>query len=587
MADITIDAAVQSVLFLTAARGGIFWTSPTVGYAIYADSAHDLAYKKTLDGGATWEAKVVLGSGSYTMAYDCWADWQTPGDVGTLIHIAFVDNDTDDVLYMNLDTSDDSESTPDTIEECLGATIMSPTAARSDHSISITKAKGGNLAVSFLYTDALAAKFMGFYTSPDGDTWTSRSNPRESNLDHLLLFPGNEADTQDLWAAYWDANADILTLKTYDNSGNSWSEAEILIGVNDTANYVQMDGAIRHSDGHLILAFWSVFDTALADLRVWDINGAGSMADTGDDVLTNSDNSFLASVFIDQTTDDIYVAYARGTAVENLVKVFYKKSDDGGGTWSGETAMQANAEDDERWISCGAMKEAWGGKFLPVWFNDDNNDLYCNTDNAISIAAAGLALEKSLSDIVNISDALAMDVSLSKTDTLGIADTLLKAVGLNKADTVSIADSETKTIGLGKAETVAIADTIIKAVSLGKADTVTISDSFDRVVAYVRALADTVTITDSISKAVSIVKADTIAITDSIVVGIGYRLNIVLSDIVAITDRLVGELRIKAYLKQSISRMEVKGMDIAKMSIKRMGIDRMPLFRWIIRRWTA
>jgi len=585
MADVAFGTGITTTLLhLVAARGGPFWITPLIGYVIFVDNALDLAYRKTLDGGATWEAKNTLVAGA-VYAYDCWADWQTPGDSGTKIHMVCHEGNTDEVIYVSLDTSNAAETT-DTIEVCQGTGNFDTSIARTVHACSITKARGGNIAVAFHYLDDATFPFYGFYTSPDGDTWTSRLNPREINFDHLLLFPGNETDTQDLWALYWDASTNTVSLKTYDNSGNSWSEQIISAFMNESAAYLQMDGAIRISDGHLIVALWSEYDDATADLRAYDINGAGDI-DLLTELLSNSDHSFLTSVFIDQSTDDIYVAYARGTAVEAEVKVFYKKSDDGGGSWGGETAMQANAEDDERWISCGAMKEAWGGMFLPVWFNDDINDLFCNTDNAISIAAVGVALEKSLSDTVNISDALAMDVSLSKTDTVAIADTLVKAIGLVKADTVTIADMIAKAVGIIKADTVAISDSIAKLVGLVKADTVAIVDTFSRTVSYILALADTVTITDSISKAVSIVKADTIAITDSIVVGIGYRLNIVLSDIVTITDRLVGELRIKTYLKQSISRIEVKGMDIARMSIKRMGIDRMPLFRWIIRRWTA
>jgi len=230
----------------------------------------------------------------------------------------------------------------------------------------------------------------------------------------------------------------------------------------------------------------------------------------------------------------------------------------------------------------GGASDMWGYAWTPTIVNSSNFgarlSAYCGGSFLIGYVHW-------IKITVYYTTAVAHEKSLS--DSVAITDSLVKAVGLNKADTVAVADSIAKTAGLLKAETVAIADTIVKAVSLAKTDTVAIVDTFSRTVSYILALADTVTITDSISKAMSIVKADTMAITDAIVVGIGYALHIALSDIVTIKDRLVGELRIKTYLKQSIARMEVKGMDIARMSIKRMGIDRMPLFRWIIRRWTA
>ncbi|KKK46354.1 hypothetical protein LCGC14_3164010, partial [marine sediment metagenome] len=104
-------------------------------------------------------------------------------------------------------------------------------------------------------------------------------------------------------------------------------------------------------------------------------------------IITDTAEYALVSVFVNQANDDIYVAYAGGTDFTTLVKVFYQLSQNGGANWDGQAAMQANLEDDERWISCGAVKKVWGGKFQPVWFNDDLNDLFTNTDNGISIAA--------------------------------------------------------------------------------------------------------------------------------------------------------------------------------------------------------
>ncbi|GAH20919.1 unnamed protein product, partial [marine sediment metagenome] len=201
----------------------------------------------------------------------------------------------------------------------------------------------------------------------------------------FLLFPGNEADNQDVWATFWDASANEISLKTYDDSENSWSEQLISASMIETGHTLQMDGQIRLSDGHLIFAAWSQYDNADSDLMVWDINGAGSIT-AKTNVITDTAEYFLVSVFINQVNDDVYVAYVGGTAAGSLVKALYKKSVDDGANWGSEIALQADAEDNEKWISAGAAKVAWGGKFQPVWFNDDDNDLFTNVDNGISIA---------------------------------------------------------------------------------------------------------------------------------------------------------------------------------------------------------
>jgi len=266
MADVVIEAGAYTTLYGSANRGGPFWTSPTVGYIIYVDSATDLVYRKTSDGGATWAAANVLVTGA-VLAYDCWADWQTPGDAGTKIHTACIDLTTNDVLYVSLDTSNGAEVI-DKIEDCRGTGTFHGTISRTYHEISITKSRGGNLAVGFQYTDSGYTPFYGFYISPDGDTWTSRAALWEDYYDHCRLFPGNEADNQDVWAAYWDASANEISLKTFDNSGNSWSEQSISGSMAEAADYLQMDGVIRFSDGHLLFAAWNLFDSADADLIV-------------------------------------------------------------------------------------------------------------------------------------------------------------------------------------------------------------------------------------------------------------------------------------------------------------------------------
>ena len=411
MADVTIEAA-SGAPHGRALRGGVFWTSPTVGYVIYLTPGDDLVYRKTADGGANWAAAQVVAAAAacQALSYDCWADWQTPGDAGTKIHIAYISEDLDQIRYVYLDTSDDSVGGDDLIEACQGTGAFVATTGYGVTMVSISKTRGGNLVVAFEYRDSGSTFFSSFYTSPDADTWTSKASPYEVLTDCCLLFPGNEADNQDVWGIYRDNSTNEISLKTFDDSGNSWSEQAISGGMIRSSTSMQMDGAIRLSDGHLILAAWSGYNVATADLMTWDINGAGSIT-AKTNIITDTAEYALVSVFINQVNDDIYVAYAGGTDFTTLVKVFYQLSQDGGANWDGQAAMQANAEDNERWISAGAAKKEWGGKFQPVWFNDDLDDLFTNTDNGISIAAVVAGWTGKISRVTNPAKIMGVDVA--------------------------------------------------------------------------------------------------------------------------------------------------------------------------------
>ncbi|MFH0712335.1 MAG: hypothetical protein V2A55_00530 [Candidatus Jorgensenbacteria bacterium] len=386
-ADITVDTGDTTPIAGFQAPRALVWTSALIGYFFYIDSDNDFKYAKTTNGGSSWSAAVAEIDTDTTitaLAFDVWYDKWTPGDNGTTIHIWWSQIDLDDIEYRALDTSNDS----------FGAMrqVFSSTDAVSNRAnfISGTKARGGNLYVVGTVDAAAECEFGRSIDS--GATWDlTRATPQEACGDQGILFPGNETDTQDIWMLYDDISAELLTLKTNDDSANSWSESATTIPFTDETTLGTGEGgyggSIRQSDGHLIAATHSQIDNAATDFEMWDINGTGSVTALTD-ITTNIDDNYYPSVFIDQNTDDIYVSYAgKRDGLETLgttVGIYYTKSTDGGANWSaGDTAYSE---------STGNFRQNWAGmmgnRFGVIWRNDGTEGLTFNYVNSLDLTPA-------------------------------------------------------------------------------------------------------------------------------------------------------------------------------------------------------
>lgn len=390
MADVTINAAV----FTTVEHNfeyGPFWTSDTVGYVFFVPlvTADKVQYSKTTDGGATWGAGVdiVDVADNELFRFHVWFDKNTPGDSGTKIHVVYQCWGNDSIRYRSLDTASDTLGTEVTI--ATGITYTPNTASWVACNISITKAKGGNLYVSFGgNTDVL------IYRSTDaGVNWTARTAVGEGAIDVVLLMPANTSDTQDICAIFDDVSANAISVKVYDDSANTWGETAIAAMV-DNLLVNNFAASVRHSDGHVLLAFWNAYDTTTADLQTYDITvatvGAGNATVTAKtNVVTDSPESAQCCVFIDQATDDVYIGYLKGGTWTATVGVFYKLSTDDMGTWGSEVTYDEGADDDYRQLSSGlGVKSGQAGRFYIVWNDDDDNDLFGNKVNSIAITVS-------------------------------------------------------------------------------------------------------------------------------------------------------------------------------------------------------
>lgn len=375
MPDITVDVQARDIT----ARGmrSLVFTTSLIGYFFFIDFDNDFKYAKTTDGGATWGGLTTIYTGT-VLAYDVWFEPWTPGDSGTLIHAWYIESNTDDVRYRTLDTNGDSLGT----ERVVFAGVSAE--SRLACFVSGAKARGGNLLVAF---DIDGGTEMGTYRSTDGGaTWGVRTNLVEALDDRLLMFPGNEADSQDMWAVYLDVSTpNSVTLKVHDDSANTNSEsATIFTGVfsiTDLTAQQPCAGAIRHSDGHLLMVGWTEYDSATGVFRVFDINGTGSITEKTA-LATNIDDCYYPSVYV-AGNDDIYIAYiGKRDGSENLstaTGVYYVTSTDGGVTWSaGDTTYSVGVLD---------WRQTWcalnGPRFMVAWRDQGSDELLTNFDNSV------------------------------------------------------------------------------------------------------------------------------------------------------------------------------------------------------------
>lgn len=402
MADIAVSTAIFAD-YPESYMGGTshmaVFTSQSVGYAFFFTGVGaNLVYKKTTDSGASWGSEVTVASNA-DHGPNCpaiWFDKWTPGGTGTKIHIAYVDIDAFEVTYISLDTATDT----------LGSHIVVKALAAFDFETTLSVSqicvsRGGNIYILYSGDDS-GTPVNGFARSVDaGANWTDRTSPIEVLADGPFceLLPGNAADNQDMYLVYGDQSASAITVKTYDDSGNSWGESSAQGGtvVLGTAGLRQVSGAVQHSDGLIVVAINTHIDNAAGDLIVATFDGTNWSTKTN--ILTDKDDWAIPQVFIDQNTDDWYVAWLGNPDGSSTwtatVSVYYAISTDQGANWGTPVNYDEGTDDDYRCLWAGhSTPGATAGRFGLWWQDDDDNDLWHNAVNSIAldeVAAPGTA----------------------------------------------------------------------------------------------------------------------------------------------------------------------------------------------------
>ncbi len=395
MADVDIEAVANILANERDYIHGIFWTSPSVGYVVLISGAIDV--RKTTDSGATWTIMDPDNDppSATPRTLHAYFDQETPGNSGTLIHITWVDVVTNNLNYCVFDTADDTWGTVRVVD-----TYADVTGISTDTDVGITVSTSGRVYVCGRSNFTLDTENTDHSMRSSSDLFASdnvsEKSPYSADEEKVKLLPGSAADEDDICAVVFDGVNTDLEFWKFDASGNSWSKTAIDAGVLVTAaesrTYTQFfDAAIRHSDEHILVVWWNDFDTATADLKAADIAQATPTITAKTDIITDESESFMCGIqIINQSSggavDDVYVTYLSGTTWLANVKSVFKKSADDMGSWGGEVAYGIE-DDDLTVVKLGHTVGDAGGRVMPVWFNDDLNDVTINDGNDIEIAA--------------------------------------------------------------------------------------------------------------------------------------------------------------------------------------------------------
>jgi len=396
MADTQIEATAYSFTNERMNPRGLVWSSPTNGYIFYINSLLDLVYRKTTDGGMSWSSTNAVSGSVSCLRFAIWYDKWTSGDTGDVIHICWMEDGDDDAHYNSFSVSDDtldgevivaSGSTTDG-----GATWV-------NNVISITKSRGGNIYVGG-WLDNDGENFFARATDSPATSFTGKTSMADGNeVDKIMLLPGNEADSNDIWCLYQDVSGNQMTLKVYDDTADTWAETSAIDAIIENASWWGWDCTTRHSDGASLLAMWESHQaTGTPDpaCAFHELANSGSFTKLTD--VHADDNIYsVVGMMINQQNDDIYVAYNTATSVTPIV---YKKSVDGGSTWGDQTAM-SETSDDHRLVMGGTSVDDAGGRWQPCWYNDDLTDWMTASGAGVNISVPS----EGTNMLINVGDA--------------------------------------------------------------------------------------------------------------------------------------------------------------------------------------
>ncbi len=362
------------------AGSSVVFVSDQVGYKFHRYGASPdngrCVYRKTTDGGDTWGSQVAVDSQTDCADVSVWYDQWTPGDTGSMIHIATFDTGADEMFYNRMDTTDDSLLLTTSTSTMPGLVTAYSVGANV---ISVTKATDG--AIYMTIDDSNGTYIRSCSSSCDLSTsWSDVGTPPQGNVNTWsLLVPLlsgnvmliNRSSTNQIRSSIW--------------GGATWSSFTTVdaSAPRNTTYDVSMAATVDITNGDIYLVY--VADNNNFTVTDHDIRSrlysSGSWSSQAD-IITDDPARGLLQVAIgrDLNNGDIYVGYTARAVIGTVgsADVFWVRSTTSMSTWGSEQGPLNSVSGDMYGIDMNLMDQE---RLYITWFDNTAGvrDIFGNT----------------------------------------------------------------------------------------------------------------------------------------------------------------------------------------------------------------
>lgn len=390
-AQVTIDANVNvtTTSHLQTGSQTVFIDDQT-GYKFFRDEPGYCVYRKTTDGGETWSGTTTVDVQTDCLQITVWYDKWTPNATtssisgSSSIHIATLDNSSDDIWYNRLDTNGDTLLMGDTpVSMLTGSAQGGTTLATGENYVSITRATNGTIYALSNDGSGVSDSFVVecTRTCSTAANWTETgTNPLDTtSSDQNILVPISE---HDVMIVQRDVSRNAVRYRIWDDSASSWGSGWIDLGagaVNTTYDIGMALAVSSTTPGNVYLAYIANNDTLGTndeirtrkfENRVWATTTTLAATTTGG--ITN------VAIGLDAANDNVYVAYTTRTtaATVNSGRVYWQMATSSMGSWGPINGPINTTADDLYGIDLNIVSDQ---RLYVSWYGATPDDIFGDT----------------------------------------------------------------------------------------------------------------------------------------------------------------------------------------------------------------